>query len=150
MFDIQTIFNYFTSSFLVATFVWFAIVGYLAHTCVLMLLAKLPFRTIYQSLLRFHAICLAISYTCTPVVTGLVGILMQWFGDAMSVQLQNQVMFVYFAWLFYWSSTIFLCSFFKESSCNKFKQALLIADSLIAVLGYFVLLLVQQNFSIIW
>ena len=147
-FDIQTIFNFYASSFLCLTLAWFATVGYLAHACVLMLLTKLSFRTVFQPLLRFHVISLAITYVCTPVITTLFcWLVAMWY--APTIQLPYQVMFIYFAWLHYWISTIFLCSFFKQTSCNKFKQALFAADVAVMVLGYFVLLLVQQNFGII-
>lgn len=145
IFNMPTILSFYTSSFLFATFVWFAVVGYLAHACVIMILTKLSFKQIMQPMLRFHSMALAVSYACTPMVTGLVCMMMQWMQVAMSVQLPSQIMVVYFAWLMYWVSTMFLCSFFVESSCNKFKQALFVADGLILVLGYFVLMLVQQN-----
>ncbi len=148
-FDIQTVFNYYASPFLLLTFTWFATVGYLAHAVVLMLLTKLSFHTIYQPLLRFHAMSLAIAYACTPIMVAVGQWLLQLLHGNLYHELVNLNLYLFFLLMMSVSITYFLCSFFKETSCKKFKRTLLIADYLVAVLGYFVLLLVQQNFGII-
>lgn len=147
-FDIQTIFHFYASPFLALTCAWFAIIGYFAHAAVLMILTKMRFAQMYQSLLRFHAISLAITYSMTPIITYLVCIAISW-SCAISVMLPYQLMFFYFAWLQYLISTSILCSFFKEASCSKFRHAVFLADCGVTLLGYFVVLLVQQNFGII-
>lgn len=136
LFDMNILFHYFSSSLLYATLMWFAIFGYLAHVCVVMILTHLNFKKISWPLLQFHIVSLAISYVGAPIISTLF------------FSFGIHVLFISFALSMLICTSYFLCSYFSEKSCKQFQQALFIADSLLTGLGYLVVILIQQNTSI--
>lgn len=148
IFDVQTIFGYYSSPFLFSTAIWFATAGYLSNIAVLMILTRLPFSILYKALLKVHAISLIISYLLVPIIVVMGQVLLQLLYATSYQELSHLNIFVYFLLIMFWSSSYFLCSFFKQSSCHKFKQSLGIAHFLLMI-GYPIIVLVQQQFSIV-
>lgn len=148
MFDIQTILNFYTSPFLFATFVWFATVGYFAHVNLLMLFTDLPLKKLYAPVLRYHVVSLAFIYTCAPLFIGIFCMLNELW-EPVSLHLANYYMIIYFGSMMYSLTNMVSSWAFKQASSAQFKQSLMITDICLMIVGYVVLMLVQQNFGMI-
>lgn len=134
------VFAYFSSSLLYASLVWFALVGYLAHLCVVMLLIRLSAAQVVAPLMRFHAISLGISYLVAPVLTAFSCAVFKVLYGAVAMDLPAHMLYFSVALSMMLCSTYFFCSFFASVSCKKVQQVLFFADGLLTIIGYFVLL----------
>ncbi len=133
IFDIQTIFNFYSMPLFYAVLMWIAIVGFFMQACILMIFSHLKFKTIYMSLLQIHLQSLVVGFVGAPLMAIWICWLAGFFYGAFSQSFMAIQLFISMLMLMSLYSRHKLCSIFVETSCKKIQRALGVAVFIFAL-----------------